>query len=194
MKRLIIILLLITGFVSFAQNKKNIDLKKGNISEKFDELYNKSGKYKQYKVVEHQLLLQLKKQVTDSLERQKMLLSTAKKEIDELKQQISQLQSDLEQARQNISGLENQKDSISFLGSQVEKSKYKMIMWILLIVLLLALLYFIYAYKNAHILTKEAKINLSKLDEEYNTFRTNALEREQLLKRQLLDEQKKHSS
>jgi predicted PurR-regulated permease PerM len=194
MKRLIVILLSFTTLLSIAQNKKTIDLQKGSISEKFDELYNKSGRYKQYKVVEHQLLLQLKKQVGDSLQKQKSLLQSAKTEIESLQQQISQLQAELEQTRQNVSQLENQKDSITFLGSPVEKSKYKMIMWILLVILLLTLLYFIYAYKNAIVLTKEAKNNLTKLDEEYNTFRTNALEREQLLKRQLLDEQKKHQT
>jgi len=194
MKKMIILLFVFISFNNVVLSQKVIDLKKGSIPEKFDELYNKSGKYQQYKVVEHQLILQLKKQVVDTLDQQKTALQSAKNEIKNLQQQLSSLQTELNNAQENISGLQNQKDSIQFFGSQVKKSKYKMIMWIIVALLLLALLYFIYAYKNAIVLTKEAKNNLSKLDEEYNTFRTNALEREQLLKRQLLDEQKKHNS
>ncbi len=194
MNRIFLFLLLTTFTLFGQQNNKKIDLTHGTIAEKFDRLYQKSGKYKQYKVVEHQLILQLKNQVLDSLNKERKLIHTHINTITDLQSRIDKLEADLKISREQIKQLSEEKDTISFMSAAVEKSQYKMIMWLLVSVLLLALLYFIYAFKNSNKETKTAKNNLEKLEEEYNNFRTMSLEREQLLKRQLLDEQKKHQA
>lgn len=172
-------------------NTKKIDLNKGNIAEKFDQLYQKSSNYKQYKVVEHQLIKKLKKQVLDSLQKEKSIIAENRKKIAALEAQTKKLEKELQTAQNKVSALSDEKDSIGFWGSQIEKGKYKLIIGFIILALLLGLFYFIYAFKNSHQITKAAKENLEKLEEEYQNFRANALEREQLLKRQLLDEQKK---
>lgn len=196
MKPLMFLFLFITGFLTFAQSnsQKTIDLSQGSVSDKFNEIYSKSGNYKEYKVIKRYYFNQLKKQVLDSFAKEKAALKEAQQNITKLQNQITSLQKDLQQSKEQITKLESEKDSIGFLGIPVEKSRYQWIVWSIISVLILALLYFIYLFKNSHKITKTAKENLTKIEEEYNNFRSIALEREQLLKRQLLDEQKKHQA
>jgi len=195
MKKLLFSTLFLFSMILTAQQEsKKIDLKQGSVGEKFDVLYKKSGKYKQYKVVEHGLLLELKQQVLDTLKKQKKLTAEANSQIADLQQKLTALQKDLSANQQKITELTDEKQSIGFLGMNVDKEKFKLMMGLIFLGLLLALLYFIYAYRNSIALTREAKNNLARIEEEYYSFKTNALEREQLLKRQLLDEQKKHQN
>ncbi len=178
----------------WAQKSNKIDLKEGNIAEKFDRLYQKSGRYKQYKVVEHRLLLQLKKIVLDSLNKEKSVIAENNAKIEELKHKIEELQKEIQASKNEVESLEMEKNSIGFLGAAINKSKFKTIMWLLVFGLLAGLAYFIYAFKNSNLITKTARENLDKLEEEYSNFRTMALEREQSLKRQLIDERKKQQA
>ena len=195
MKHLLILFFGLSFFVLSAQSQpdsKKIDLKKGSISEKFDEIYKKSGKYKEYKVIKANLIFQLKKQVLDSLTKEKTALKAANTKIEKLTNDVAQVQNELNSAKQNISGLEANKDSISFFGQAVKKETYNIIMWLLVAGLFFALLFFIYKFNNSNSVTKSANQSLKSLENEFNTFRAASIEREQLLKRQLLDEQKKH--
>jgi phosphoglycerate-specific signal transduction histidine kinase len=81
-----------------------------------------------------------------------------------------------------------EKKSISFLGIQLKKSTYTIIVWSIILLLIIALLYFIYQYKNSYSVTSEAKSNLSEAEEELAIYKKKSLEREQKLRRQLQDE------
>jgi len=196
MKKILSIIILVSAFNLSAQTTretKTLDLTQGSVKEKFDNLYRKSSNYKNYKVIKQFLLVQLKNQVLDSLQKEKDAYKKATNQIKDLEQKISQLETQLQESNEQISLLEAEKDNIGFLGMPVKKAKYQTVMWFLVVLLLSALMYFIFMFRNSNLLTQTAKDNLFKLEEEYNTFRTNALEREQLLKRKLLDEQKKNN-
>ena len=194
MKRILIILMVFFGLSIFAQTKKNINLNEGNISEKFDAIYNKSSNYQDYKVIKRGLITQLKKQVLDSLQKQRMAFAKANDNIIQLQKKIDQQSQEITGLQQNITNLQAEKDQISFLGFPVGKLKYQIIMWSLVTLLALGLLFFIFKFKNSNQITQTAKKNLEKLEEEYDAFRSKSLEREQLLKRQLLDEKKKYQA
>ncbi len=196
MKHFLILLLFLSTILSSAQSnsKKTIDLRQGNIEEKFNEIYSKSSNYQEYKVIKKYHFLQLKKQVLDSLSKQKNDYKKARNEILKLQNRINKLQANLTQSHSQISNLTTEKNQIEFIGIPVKKSKYQWIVWTIISILILLLIYFIYLYTNSQKLTKTAKINLSKLEEEYFNFKSTALEREQALKRQLLDEKNKNQS
>ncbi len=191
--KLWILFIFLNNFL-WAQSQSNIDLSQGSIKNKFETIYNKSGNYKEYKVVKQYLLRQLKKQVLDTLQAQKTAYRDAQKNILDLQQKINDLNEQLHKNQNKINDLESQKDQISFVGMSVNKTKYQWLVWSIIVFLILGLGYFVFMFKNSIQATKLARYNLDKLEEEYNSFRTGALEREQLLKRQLLDEQKKHQA
>jgi preprotein translocase subunit SecF len=188
------ILLTLSNNIQAQSDKKPLDLTQGTVQEKFNTLYQKSGSYQNYKVIKKSQYRILQKQVLDSLNHQKKLNKEANLKIGTAKKQITDLQTQLQQSQDNIAKLQTEKDEIRFLGIPFSKSDYQMIVWSLISILILALIYFVYMFRASYRLTKEAKEQLQKIEEEYNTFRSNALEREQLLKRQLLDEQKKHQA
>jgi uncharacterized damage-inducible protein DinB len=66
-------------------------------------------------------------------------------------------------------------------------------MWGIILVLIIALLIFIYRFKKNHSQTTEARQNLSTTEKEFEAYRAKALEKEQRLGRQLQDERNRAS-
>ncbi|MFQ3306207.1 MAG: putative membrane protein, partial [Polaribacter sp.] len=80
------------------------------------------------------------------------------------------------------------KESISLFGIELSTTIYNLILWSLILILLTALLYFIFAFTKNNILTKRAEDDLKIIEVEYEQHRKKAIEREQKLRRTLQDE------
>ena len=77
---------------------------------------------------------------------------------------------------------------MSLFGLQMSKTGYNLLMWSIIGALLILLVFFIYKFNNSNIVTKQAKLSLSEMEEEFEEHRKVALEREQKVRRQLQDE------
>ena len=71
------------------------------------------------------------------------------------------------------------------------KGTYMAMMWGIVAILILALVFFIYKFKNSNAVTKEAKKRLDDTEKEFDTYKKKALEKEQRLGRLLQDEKNK---
>ena len=80
------------------------------------------------------------------------------------------------------------KNSISFLGIKLNKSTYTITVWSIILLLIIALFYFIYQYKNSYQIILHAKKNVLEAENELTNNMKKSLEREQKLRRQLQDE------
>jgi len=167
-------------------------LNKGSINEQFDFVLRKSSNFKNYKVVKRVWLNKLKKHINDSLSTQKESIKNANNQIALLQGDIKKLESQITQLNEKLEASDSEKSSIDFLGMRLEKQQYKLIMWSIVAVLLMALLFFIYSFRNSHKVTKESLAKLKEVEEDYSGFRARSLEREQALNRKLLDEINKH--
>jgi len=192
MKKNILLILFFTVWFVQGQKANEIDLSQGGIKQNFEEIYRKSSNYKEYKVIKRSLIMQLQKKVLDSLQKQRSQIYALQTHQQKLQDSISGLQMQLQTAHKDISNLQLEKDQMSFMGIAISKSNYQLIMWGLVSFLFLSLAYFIFMFKKSIEDTKHAKSKLLQVEEAYESFRSRALEREQLLKRQLIDEQKKH--
>ncbi|WP_276167149.1 tRNA (guanine-N1)-methyltransferase [Zobellia alginiliquefaciens] len=197
------ILLLITALLAynlqFAQEDETQDelsLDKGAIDSQFEFIFTKSGNYrsdgKKYEVVRTISLEKLRQNVLDSLKGYNKRVGELKATIGGHESTIGSLNKKLEETTNNLAGVTEEKDSMSFLGIMVAKSTYNGILWTVIFSLLALLLFFIYRFRNSNILTQEAKTNLSELETEYEDHRRRALEREQKISRQLQDEINKY--
>ena len=149
---------------------------------------------KDFKIIRKTNLDIIRQNVKDSL-------SIYKKQISGLKGDASSTEGSLQSLQDSVTNLstalqtEQQKtDSISFLGIQFSKSSYHTIVWVIIIVLAVALFGILAAFRKAKVDTEESKHTVDELQEELQTLRKKSMEREQLLKRQLLDEQLKRNS
>ena len=187
LKNTILILILLVSSVSFSQaTKKFID--SGAISEQFDNLYKNSNNYQDYKVVRKNWLIKLKSNVADSLSISKNNLLKSFQTIKKQQITIDSLQASLSTSNGTISKLNNQTESIAFLGMPFKKGLFKTIVISIVSVLALLLLFFIAKSKRSYSLISEVKTKLKETDEEYENHRKTALEREQKVRRQLQDE------
>ncbi|MCC7520523.1 MAG: hypothetical protein IT220_02710 [Flavobacteriaceae bacterium] len=127
--------------------------------------------------------------ILDSVNKLKTELTVAKQQATTILNENNALKSEVSQNEEMLL----KKDTISFLGIPMSKIAYKSIMWILVILLAAGLGYYVYKFKNSHVLTKAAIQRYEELEEEYKESRSRSLEREQLLNRKLFDEQKKNN-
>lgn len=164
------------------------------IEGQFDELVDKSGNWEKFKLVKKESIYTFKKTLLDSIKEQKSLLrekldtiSVQSSRIKELNLNIQNLQSELDKEK-------NRNDSIDFFGLTIEKGIYSIIVWGIIAVLAILLVVFISRYTSSNSITRGALKDLEDLQNEYEEYRTKAIEREQKVRRQLQDEINKHRS
>lgn len=186
-KNILLFTLLLTVSLSFGQTvKKFTDT--GSVNNQFDNLIKNSNRYQDYKVVKKTWLLKLKSNVTDSISASKTEIISANKLINAQKKSVDSLKLAIHTSETSISNLNNQIQSISLFGMQINKGTFKTLMFSIIVVLALLLLFFISKFKQSNSITSQAKLDLKELDEEFETHRKKALEREQKVRRQLQDE------
>lgn len=178
------------------QEEESLSLDGGPISSQFEYLTSKSGNYNangiRYEVVKLTFIEKLRQNVLDSLKVYNKKAAELNATIAESEVTINTLNKKLEETSNNLMEVNEEKDSISFLGIMIAKGTYNFILWTIITGLLLLLLFFIYQFRQSNILTQEAKTGLSDLEMEYEDHRRRALEREQKISRQLQDELNKH--
>lgn len=184
------ILLLAFNFNLIAQDYNSGE---SPVEEEFTNLIEKSNDYQGFKVVDYNELITLKKNTSEFISKLNNEITTQQNTIDQHQQEISDLKSELETTRQNLEKVTAEKDAISFLGIPFSKSGYMSLMWGIIIVLIIALVFFIFRFKKGHAQTSEARQNLSATEKEFELYRAKALEKEQRLGRLLQDERNKAS-
>ena len=172
-----------TSFAQEINKKEDTSLK-----EAFDKLYRISTNYQVYKVINKEKFLNLKQQVLDSLKTTKKLLVKQNSLLKLKGENVKNTQTALNRAKLELKKTIQKKESISLFGLQLNKSIYNLILWSLILILLTALLYFIFAFTKNNILTKRAEDDLKNIEIEYEQYRKKAIEREQKLRRTLQDE------
>ncbi len=188
----IILFFLITISV-FSQNKKNQEtinsvLKTGTIEEQFNTLIDKSNDFQEYKNLKHINLNRFRKNFNDSLKATKQKFQEMYAVIGKQKQNIENLKSEINKLNTKIESISVNKDTIDFFGMRLTKASYNTILWSLILAFLATTLFFLFKFKSSNSITKEAKNNLAEIEEEFEEHRKKALEREQVLRRQLQDE------
>lgn len=182
--------------VQAQQEEEQLSLDGGTIESQFEYLYKRSGNYtadgKRYEVVRLNNLNKIRQNIMDTINKANKTEAELKTTITTHEASIAALNKQLDDTKQSLNAVTEEKDSISLLGATVSKGTYNFILWTMIAALLLLLLLFIYKFRNSNYLTQEAKTKLSDLEIEYENHRRRALEREQKISRQLQDEINKY--
>ena len=180
-------LLFTLSFSLLAQDKINID-------EQFNRILQESNTYQNYKVVKISEINGLQKNVSNSFDK-------LHNQIDDLTDKRAKLSEELNEVKALVSNLEleladtqDAVEKISMFGIGTNKSTYKTIVWTLISLLILTSSILFHRYFNSFKDIKELQANLSETESEFDDFRSRALEREQKLRRELLDEQNKNKN
>jgi len=187
----LLILALLFSVTIYAQTetkKKVLSLNDGTIDNQFEYIITKSNRYQDFKVVKTNWLYGLKANTIDSLNALRKDLSDTQVVVDNQANEISGLKTNLNDTQGNLDKTNVEKNSMALFGLQMSKTSYNLLMWSIIGALLVLLLLFIYKFRNSNSVTRITKNNLSDIEEEFEEHRRNALEREQLVRRQLQDE------
>ena len=181
----LLILLLLISNVSISQETKKDTL---SIEGEFDLIYKTSSSYKEFKVIRKSRFQNLKNKVSDSIKLLNEELQLKNYKIIRLEQDLNNINKVLLKKIVEEEKEIRKKNSISFLGIQLNKSTYTITVWSIILLLIIALFYFIYQYKNSYQIILHAKKNVLEAENELANNKKKSLEREQKLRRQLQDE------
>lgn len=187
--RLLFILVFLFNLPAYAQeNKPKLSLDNGTIDEQFEYVIKKSSNWQEFEVIKKTWMNTLKSHVNDSLNKEKNALLKSNEIIKKQQNDYNLLREELKTTNDQLTEMINSKNTIKLFGISLERDIYKSVIWSLIAILLFALLYFIYIYKNSNTITQKALSDYNELNDEYTNSRTRSLEREQVLNRRLQDE------
>jgi len=191
MKRIyffLLTLLISVSTISAQETDKELSLTNSSVNEKFDYVIKKSNNFQEFKVVKRTWLHSLKKQVIDSVNKQKQEIKSLSIIIENQKSNTKKLELKITSLNNEITTVNTDKDNISFVGSDMKKASFKNLFWGIISVLSILLLFFIYKFKSSNTVTQETKTQLADVEKEYESHKKTALEREQKVMRKLQDE------
>lgn len=188
-------ILLFNSF-AFAENQteesNKLSLDEGSIDSQFEYVIKKSNNYQEFEVIKKAWMYRLRAHVGDSLKLAASKLQESNTVISNQKAEIEALNVQLQTTNSELSQITNEKNSVSFLGMLINKNAYNALMWGIVAVLTALLVLFIIRFKASNLITNSTKLEYEELSYEFESFRKRALEREQMIKRELQDERNKH--
>ncbi len=185
----LIVLFIITNI--FSQSTKQF-IDTGSVKNQFDYLVDESNNYQDFKVVKASWLLKLKSSVIDSLSASKKKVSDNFYILNSQKLLIDSLQTKYGESETVISNLMSEKETISLIGIQLEKSYFKTLFFLIVIFLIIVLIFFIIKFKQSNSITQQSILSLKQIEEEFAIYKEKAMAREQKAMRMLQDELNKN--
>lgn len=157
-----------------------------SIQDQFDEFYaTETSTWQEYKLVKMPKLKNFWKIVADTIKVKEGKIASARAEAKSLKEELAAINEQLEETQTSLSASEELNDSIAFIGINMSKSAYNMLVWLIILILMVGIagLYLIYMRNNK--ITREARRMLAKVEEEYTAHQEKARENQTKLKREL---------
>ena len=185
MRVLLLLLLIHTANIASAQEfREEIN----SIDNQFDKIYKKATNYKNYKVILKEQYLNLKSNVLDSLKDSKRLILEIENRLHTKNSTLKKTKEQLVSAEFNLKEVIQKANSMTFMGVQLNKTSYNLLLWLLIIFLISTSVYFIFKFKKSMAITKEAQRVLLENEKALEIHQKKSLVREQKLRRQLQDE------
>jgi hypothetical protein len=185
MRVLLLLLLIHTANIASAQEfREEIN----SIDNQFDKIYKKATNYKNYKVILKEQYLNLKLNVLDSIKDSKRLIFEIENRLHTKNSTLKKTKEQLVSAEFNLKEALQKANSMTFMGVQLNKTSYNLLLWFLIIFLISTSVYFIFKFKKSMVITKEARRILLENEKALEIHKKKSLVREQKLRRQLQDE------
>ena len=185
MRVLLLLLLIHTANIASAQEfREEIN----SIDNQFDKIYKKATNYKNYIVILKEQYLNLKSNVLDSLKDSKRLILEIENRLHTKNSTLKKTKEQLVSAEFNLKEVIQKANSMTFMGVQLNKTSYNLLLWLLIIFIISTSVYFIFKFKKSMTITKEAQRVLLENEKALEIHQKKSLVREQKLRRQLQDE------
>lgn len=162
------------------------------VMDQFQILIDKGGSWQNYKMFDKVKLAHFRQSLSDTLKNIRTRLQTEKQTVKKHEEEINKLNGDIATLQASLDQTHNEKDSMNFFGILLPKGAYNAIMWGIVLVLAILFILYVYKFSNSNVVTRKSIRELAELQEEYESYRKAAIDREQKVRRQLQDEINKH--
>ena len=170
---------------TFSQKAKNDTLP---LSKQFEQVYRRSSSYKDFKVIRKTTFQDLKENTLNSIKSIDEKLKIESLKNTRLEQEINNITKTHLELDLKLSNAILEKNTISFVGLKLKKNTFKIIIWSIFFMLIILICYLAYKLKDGVKITSQAKKELTRVEEEFNSYKKKSLVRDQKLRRQLQDE------
>jgi hypothetical protein len=167
-------------------------LDKSSIENQFNTVLNSSSRYEDSKIIKEGWMYILKTHVNDTIRNLQKDLHKAQQTFLAKDAVIDSLKKELAQTEELYQSTKEEKNNLNILGISFHKTTYNSLMWTIIFGLLFLLVILILLYRKNNAVTIQTRKDLDELKLEYEAHRKKALEREEKLSRQYLDELNKY--
>lgn len=188
LKKIYMVLMLLMMAASPVAYGQEEETTPNTLEEQFRTLKETSNTYQEYKVVRETSLNQFYNNVRDSINTFKQELQEAQNQINEQQQEIEQLKEEVAKWQEAVEQSEYEIAHTQFLGIDIEKETYNLLVWGIILVLLIILAVAIMKYKSSNKVAVKKRNEYESLDQEFNEFKTRSREKETRLMRDLQTE------
>lgn len=146
-----------------------------------------------FKIIRKSNIQIIQKNVQDSVAKYKDELAKITSQSANSISTISALRDSVQTLQDNLSVEKSKTESIGFLGIDFNKGAYHTLVWSIIAVLAIGFIVTLISFRKAKVDTVEHKKTAEEVQHDFQAFKKKAMETEQKLKRQLLDEQLKRN-
>jgi len=179
----ITIILLFTGpFISntgilLAQSGASAVMDSVTLKSQLDYIHENTRVYNDYRAIREDIFLKLKRNVTDTVNATKLEVEQLHSRLTERDFQIETLDTDLARTKNERDEAVKNRDSLFFLGIQMNKALYNTIMWFIILGLIALSVILFLLFRRTHQLTKEVTDELEAMREEFDQYRKSSREK-----------------
>jgi hypothetical protein len=184
-RRLQIALFLLFAAASYAQEAS---FNQHTIRSQFDYILENSESYKGLKIVKTKWLVSLRESMVNSYSETESQLLDTKSLVNTQEAEIDQLKLKLKETNALLSVYANSGSTVTFLGMTINKNVFTALVILFFLSSGLSLAFYAIRFQKANTIAQHSKNVLSDLEQEYQEHKQRAMEREQKISRQLLDE------
>ena len=174
-----------------SQNVSQVSESNQKIMRNFLALMENSSSYQNYKVIDKERITNFQSSLVDYLRKEQSSKNDVANQLNQKNSTIAALQSQISKLEAANANLIGSTESIGFLGLEINKTTYSIVMWILVLGSIAFSGILFLKFQRANEITTSSKSILKDLEDEYEAFRRVCIEREQSLRRQLFNEIKK---
>ena len=175
---LVIIILSISDiYCTQAQTSMPEVLDTATLQQQLDYMKERMNIYNGYRAVRDDIFLKMNRNSLDSLNAAKREISQLEASLASTRSDMASLQNTLQQTTEERDLAIKNKNSLSFIGIQMNKALYNSIMWIIILGLLVLLGILFLMFKRSFVITRQTTKDLEEIREEFESYRQQSRER-----------------
>ncbi len=168
---LVIFMTIINIQSSIAQYVTPAILDSATMKSQLDYIQARTRIYNDFRAIREDIFLKMKGNVLDSLDAAKLNIATLNSKLTEINFEIETLNTDLARTKNERDDAIRNKDGLSFLGIQLNKTLYNTIVWFIILGLGAVAVILILLYKRTLVVTVQTKKELETVIEDFETHR-----------------------